>query len=655
MCSLLVGILLISLIGTGFSETSRSSTITSTPMLGDVYTDGSIDAADVRLVQKYIDGEEELTEVQKFVADVNTDGEINQKDVTIIFLYSLGAISELPYYGEVPECGDGIDNDEDGLIDYPEDTSCEDTEDYENTQDNSYVKLKLMPERKVTEPGQWASYSLTITDQHKGLLCGMGINCRQPTYTYELILEAGDKIEAWFVQASTTGGGGTSDIGTNSPTKESATITGNSIQVQSRQISQKEVTSSTQVGYAGSGGGSETSSCSDYDFNCDGKTTIEDAEVISEIWMHGTVINITLVTKLGAECATLGKYIGNLWREGKTELPISEVTRIGKEIVSSCSEEKKDIEVITLGTRESKSLGILVRGNKQGSYDFSIKATGEDGTTTIKGQIIISGETTSVKVVEVIGISSESTSVAKTTTTKIDELISVKSSSSQAESGSISVEARDASFTWDIDSNNDVDAEKDGEIIQRYLFGFEGDAIIEGLIGENAKRTSSKEIKGYLDCLKEKELLDVDDNEVEDPLTDGYIIGRYMLGFIGEDILTKGALGQDAKRTSGEDIYNFINNADSKACQSTTGPASAVLPKDDLYFKPKKIRKERLFWIIPNPWGNNVLEMEVIEGEKVSKEVIEENTSETIRGYSVQVGSLKDKDNIEMSIGKANS
>jgi len=53
----------------------------------------------------------------------------------------------------------------------------------------------------------------------------------------------------------------------------------------------------------------------------------------------------------------------------------------------------------------------------------------------------------------------------------------------------------------DIDGNGQVDALTDGLVILRYMFGFNGDDLINGAVGEGATRTTSAEIEAYLESL----------------------------------------------------------------------------------------------------------------------------------------------------------
>ncbi len=59
---------------------------------------------------------------------------------------------------------------------------------------------------------------------------------------------------------------------------------------------------------------------------------MDDVNVLSDLWRSGTVVDINLVTAKGAECKSLGEYLGNLWKQGITEVPIDDVTRIAAEI-----------------------------------------------------------------------------------------------------------------------------------------------------------------------------------------------------------------------------------------------------------------------------------------------------------------------------------
>ena len=53
-----------------------------------------------------------------------------------------------------------------------------------------------------------------------------------------------------------------------------------------------------------------------------------------------------------------------------------------------------------------------------------------------------------------------------------------------------------------VDGNGEVDALTDGLLILRYLFGLEGDALINGVVADNATRKTASDIEAHLESLK---------------------------------------------------------------------------------------------------------------------------------------------------------
>ena len=53
----------------------------------------------------------------------------------------------------------------------------------------------------------------------------------------------------------------------------------------------------------------------------------------------------------------------------------------------------------------------------------------------------------------------------------------------------------------DIDANGEVDALTDGLLILRYLFGLEGDTLINGVVAGDATRKTAEEIEAHLETL----------------------------------------------------------------------------------------------------------------------------------------------------------
>ena len=116
------------------------------------------------------------------------------------------------------------------------------------------------------------------------------------------------------------------------------------------------------------------------------------------------------------------------------------------------------------------------------------------------------------------------------------------------------------SINFDIDGNGETDALTDGVVVMRYLFQFSGDVLINGVIGVGATRTTALEITNYLDMARET-MLDVDGNGMADALTDGIMIMRYLFGFEGNTVIDE-ALGPDTTRTTAAAIIDHLQSFD---------------------------------------------------------------------------------------------
>lgn len=111
-------------------------------------------------------------------------------------------------------------------------------------------------------------------------------------------------------------------------------------------------------------------------------------------------------------------------------------------------------------------------------------------------------------------------------------------------------------YQFDVDGNGEVDALTDGLQILRNLFGL---APSESAIDtDNGSRTSLEEVADYLDLAPQ--LFDVDGDGEVSALSDGILISRFAFGITGEELVSGGVLGENATRTSAEDITNYIQN-----------------------------------------------------------------------------------------------
>jgi len=110
----------------------------------------------------------------------------------------------------------------------------------------------------------------------------------------------------------------------------------------------------------------------------------------------------------------------------------------------------------------------------------------------------------------------------------------------------------------DVDDNGQADVLTDGMIILRYLFGFQSAALINGILALDAQRTEPVQILACLDPLR-LTMLDVDCNGKADAFTDGMLIARFLMGFSGSALIN-GVLDPAGCRTTGEDISAYLTS-----------------------------------------------------------------------------------------------
>ncbi|MFA7253332.1 MAG: carboxypeptidase regulatory-like domain-containing protein [Patescibacteria group bacterium] len=123
----------------------------------------------------------------------------------------------------------------------------------------------------------------------------------------------------------------------------------------------------------------KTISITSYDFNCDENTNTNDAQIIGDLWRNGTKIDMALVFTKNNTCKPLGDYLGNLWVQNITEIPINEVTRIGK-LVQTTSTAPENTRS-SIPSKRYKISGIIY---KDGKVQSDVAVTLKDN----KGNVI---------------------------------------------------------------------------------------------------------------------------------------------------------------------------------------------------------------------------------------------------------------------------
>lgn len=109
----------------------------------------------------------------------------------------------------------------------------------------------------------------------------------------------------------------------------------------------------------------------------------------------------------------------------------------------------------------------------------------------------------------------------------------------------------------DVDLNGQADALTDGNLIVRYLFGFTGNALVDGVVDPAGQRTDPAAIENYLNAISPS--LDIDLNGQGDALSDGIVFMRSLFGFSGA-ALTSGAIDPAGQRTDPAVIAAFVDS-----------------------------------------------------------------------------------------------
>ena len=109
----------------------------------------------------------------------------------------------------------------------------------------------------------------------------------------------------------------------------------------------------------------------------------------------------------------------------------------------------------------------------------------------------------------------------------------------------------------DIDGNGQYDALTDGLLFLRDMFGLDGDSLVNGTVASDASYTESTDIASRIELLGS--FIDVDGNGQVDALTDGLLILRYLFGLEG-DALINGVVADNATRTTASDIESHLES-----------------------------------------------------------------------------------------------
>jgi hypothetical protein len=276
---------------------------------------------------------------------------------------------------------------------------------------------------------------------------------------------------------------------------------------------------------------------------------------------------------------------------------------------------------INLLAGETKTMKVSVKAKGAGPHKFIIQATGLDSLTSVKGTIFIkTGPTDPIDPStpffsgEGFAISSADETNGKLIRLRLDESDNHLKGKFLIGGQSYRVEG----VTSGIKLQFDLVALKSGNVEGHFS-------------GTIQKFSSFTLVEGELDMQQE---------------------ASYSLtAFSKREMIIREVFARDTNELVSTSINDVIAVSSDEISESSIDEISES-SIDEVYIKPIKIRTQKLFGFIPNPWGKKVLDIEVIDGDTIITKTITANKSRQINGYEIQVGSLKDNNNIELNVKK---
>jgi hypothetical protein len=109
--------------------------------------------------------------------------------------------------------------------------------------------------------------------------------------------------------------------------------------------------------------------------------------------------------------------------------------------------------------------------------------------------------------------------------------------------------------SWDFDGNGYVDALTDGLLFIRYGFNLRGTSLIQGAVAQNSLLSSNQIEENLQNAMSS---LDIDGDQTINPLSDGLILLRYLFGFDDESLID-GVVHPNGSRQTLDEIKDYMN------------------------------------------------------------------------------------------------
>jgi hypothetical protein len=286
-------------------------------------------------------------------------------------------------------------------------------------------------------------------------------------------------------------------------------------------------------------------------------------------------------------------------------------------------------EQITLNAGEKKEIEVSAKTSKQGAHKFIMEVVGEDTKTKAIGVLVIGGEK--------IPYPREDASYF------IGDGFALNEDESQGYLVDLKILKNNAQ------SNN----LKGKMIFDNRVFKIQGnvdDNNVEFIIYYPDSESSIGEFSGEIEKFNDFLLLKGDLNfETESSELEG--TNFKLTATAKRTNLVKEVVATKIKQATKAKIRETIALKEKGEIEYEKTTDSKTEDKE-VYIRPVKVKNPKILYVIPNPWGRRKLELEVIKGDKVEKQEIKENARGEIEGYSLEVGSLENEEDIELSVEK---
>ncbi|MBI2479920.1 MAG: cadherin-like domain-containing protein, partial [Planctomycetia bacterium] len=169
---------------------------------------------------------------------------------------------------------------------------------------------------------------------------------------------------------------------------------------------------------------------------------------------------------------------------------------------------------------------------------------------------------------------------------------------------------------YDIDGDGTADPLSDGILVIRYLAGFTGDALMQGVVNSAGSRADEASIMARLATIEDS-FLDPDGDVNNLPLSDGILIVRHLAGFDDDTLVSGAANLEQGIRRSPTTIQKYLDQPINEPPQGTTVPFGLnedgqldVLAADGLLKNVSDPDGDAIVAKLGTPAGNGTVEVQ---------------------------------------------